>query len=162
MSSERKETLLFNTAVKVFESTAFAFVDPPSEEPAEAPSGDCSAYHIPFEGAFAGAILMKMPVELPALLASNMLGVEPDDPEVTEQSMEAMGELLNIICGNVLPLIAGPSEEFILFSPRAISEKYYKEFLDRKREEHPVTTRLTVEGFQVDLALVVYRWELVK
>lgn len=162
MCSEDKTTILYNTAARVFESTAFAFVDPPLPETEEALQGDCIAYHIPFEGAFAGAILMKMGAALPDILTSNMLATEPDDAETKDQSMEAMGELLNIICGNVLPLIAGPVEEFILFSPRAISEKYYQEFLDRKREENPVITNLIVEEVPVQVALVVYRWELVK
>ena len=48
-------------------------------------------------------------------LAANMLGVD-EAPGSAEQA-DALGELANVLCGNLLPAIAGEQHVFILEAP---------------------------------------------
>jgi CheY-specific phosphatase CheX len=52
-------------------------------------------------------------------VASSMLG--EDGPLELSEQYDAVCELANIVCGNVLPLIAGERAVFDLASPRVIA-----------------------------------------
>jgi hypothetical protein len=49
-----------------------------------------------------------------------MLGV--DEPPATAQQYDALGEIANVICGNLLPRIAGPQAVFQLSPPRLLDD----------------------------------------
>jgi hypothetical protein len=73
------------------------------------------AFHGPVEGRLVLSISGNV---LPSMVA-NMLGEEgAPGPEVME---DALGELANVICGNVLPGIAGGQETFHLDPPRPMA-----------------------------------------
>jgi CheY-specific phosphatase CheX len=108
------ETPLYKAAASTFEDLAMMF---PSRELDElqqvAPTetGVC----VRFAGPFAGRLEVHLTTALLPTLAANMLG----DDEATDESVarDALGELANVICGNVLPAIAGSKEVFHLSAP---------------------------------------------
>ena len=54
-------------------------------------------------------------------LAGNMLGMD-DDAEISEtEQQDALKEILNVICGNALPAIAGDQVEFSIDAPEVLS-----------------------------------------
>ncbi|MDM8539151.1 hypothetical protein QUF70_20550, partial [Desulfobacterales bacterium HSG17] len=48
----------------------------------------------------------------------NMLGIEEDETSTSEQQYDALKELLNVICGNLLPEIAGKEAIFKVGMPQ--------------------------------------------
>jgi hypothetical protein len=58
---------------------------------------------------------------MPAL-AANMLGVDEPPPPPADQR-DALGELANVLCGNLLPEIAGTEHVFLLAAPAPGDER---------------------------------------
>lgn len=70
---------------------------------------------VEFKGPLEGALEVRLTEDLVPELASNMIGFEEaPDPEVCR---DAVGELVNVICGNLLPELAGYSAVFDLTAP---------------------------------------------
>ena len=85
------------------ETTAFLFAEPgaqAADADADAPPPTFVAT-VAFEGAHSGALTVEFPARLMPVLAANVLG--EDDSPSDETQRDALGELANIICGNVLP-----------------------------------------------------------
>lgn len=74
-----------------------------------------------FSGPFRGALLLSASPELLEPLATNMLGLEDGVSPTQEQTQDAFKELLNVICGNLLPMIASPREVFDVCEPRVLA-----------------------------------------
>ena len=78
-----------------------------------------------------------------------MLGIE----EAPEHGvvLDAFGELTNVICGNVLPLVAGPEAVFDLDAPEVVSGSGASlEPLDSRATR----LRMGLEGGRTDLAFL--------
>jgi CheY-specific phosphatase CheX len=84
--------------------------------------------YVDFAGPFRGRIIVKIGSELLPVLAANMLGQE-ETPNL-DQQRDAQGEIANVICGNLLPMIAGteavfhiqPPQFFVAEDPRSAAE----------------------------------------
>jgi CheY-specific phosphatase CheX len=110
---------LLTAATSTFESLALLFAEvPPSGAQASAPL--THAVRVAFAGPCAGALDVAVSDDLAVALAANMLGLDPDavraDAGVRQ---DAVGELANVVCGNVLPLVAGREAVFHLAAPVA-------------------------------------------
>ena len=53
-------------------------------------------------------------------LAANMLGIDEDEEIEETQKHDALKEALNVICGNVLPAIAGRQAVFNIGAPEMV------------------------------------------
>lgn len=51
-------------------------------------------------------------------LAANFMGIEPDDPTAQQKSLDAFGEILNIVCGALLEDAYGDEAEFEMGVPQ--------------------------------------------
>lgn len=71
---------------------------------------------VAFEGPLHGSLALVLHGDLLPSLAANMLGT--DDVPAESLQQDALGELANVICGNVLPRIGGPAATFRLARPR--------------------------------------------
>jgi CheY-specific phosphatase CheX len=87
--------------------------------PPEAPSLSRVILAVDFGGAGRGALHLILPDSMIAPVASAMLG--EDGPLELSEQYDAVCELANIVCGNVLPRIAGERAVFDLASPRVIA-----------------------------------------
>ncbi len=108
---------LLTAATSTFESLALLFADvSPSAAQAAAPL--THAVSVSFVGPATGSLVVAVSDDVAVALAANMLGLDPDavhaDPALRR---DALGELANVVCGNVLPLVAGRGAVFHLAAP---------------------------------------------
>ncbi len=147
MSKELDETLL-NVARETFEQLAF-MLSMPDEEDAVAPSR--MAASVEFIGPLSGTLIVSVSEKMLPALLGNMLGLEMgDEPELGKQH-DALKELANVICGNLLPAIAGTEAVFTVHAPVLLSSKAVSETYDR--QEAAATTHLTLDEGETELGL---------
>lgn len=110
----RLDDALFACCTRVFEELTFALL---SAELAPNSMGTPTVgARITFAGPFRGELVLRLPrAVLPELVAA-MIG--EDEPPSDEAQRDALGEIANVICGNLLPLIAGREALFRLDAPR--------------------------------------------
>ena len=106
------EKTLYRTAAVIFEEMGFLL-----PIPGDAPIGDSPAAgaSVSFSGPFSGMLIVRVTRDALPVLSTNMLG-EPA-PADARVERDALGEVANVICGNVLPAIAGPDTVFHLKTP---------------------------------------------
>lgn len=95
------ESRLFETAATTLEQTCFLFLLP--DAPEGEPPLDEVAMYVDYDGPFRGRLAVSTGPEQNRVIASSMLGVR--DPGAIERA-DALGEVANIIGGNILPLLA--------------------------------------------------------
>lgn len=79
-----------------------AFISPLPAEAGALPPEDARLVEMQFACPRRGTARLVAGGAFGALLASNMLGVEPDSAEATQAAEDALRELLNIACGEVV------------------------------------------------------------
>lgn len=114
------ETELRQAAASTFEDLGFMF---PSDEMEDGQANleFEAASCVEFKGPFKGRLVVSISGKMMEDLASNMLG--QDEPPTVQQRFDALGEMTNIICGNVLPKIAGYKEVFNIDAPQFVDSK---------------------------------------
>lgn len=105
---------LVQAAASTFELLGFLVPDEEvTSEQEEMPLD--AACRVRFRGPISGALEMEVSGPVLAEFAGNMLG--SDGPPPRDVEMAALGEAANVICGNVLPAIAGSRAVFDLSAP---------------------------------------------
>jgi CheY-specific phosphatase CheX len=104
---------------EVFESLCFMLPAPVGSIPPEPETLSRVVLAVDFRGAGTGTLHLTLPDSMIAPVASSMLG--EDGPLELSEQYDAVCELANIVCGNVLPLVAGERAVFDLASPRVIA-----------------------------------------
>jgi CheY-specific phosphatase CheX len=66
-----------------------------------------------YAGPFVGWVRLTVPQRLLESLAETMLGA----PGTPEEQRDALGEVVNVICGNFLPRLAGSDAVFRVLAP---------------------------------------------
>ena len=105
-------------AERVFDTAAFL-----SSYPTQA--GELSAVDpvgatITFRGPHTGRLSLFVERQLLDTLVLNMLG-EPDDEDPAERCLDALKEVLNMICGNLLTMCYGEAAVFNLSPPEILT-----------------------------------------
>lgn len=103
----------------VFENLCFMMPAPRNSVPPDAEQASRVVLAVDFRGAGVGSLHLVLPEPMVAAVASAMLG--EDGPLELSEQYDAACELANIVCGNVLPLVAGERAVFDLSSPRVIA-----------------------------------------
>jgi len=117
--TETIEDSLANTAVETLEQLAFLFAFTDKEvEPQRIGASVTAA--ITFSGEFCGTLAMTISAEVLTELAANMLGIEEGET-TADQQHDALRELLNVLCGNLLPKIGGKQAIFDLKPPEIVT-----------------------------------------
>lgn len=148
MNNEISKTMS-RVAIDTLEQLAFIFSSPSEEIDMLTP--DATVASVPFSGPFSGRLMMKMDA-LPVLeLVSNMLGIEEDEID-SEQKFDAIKETLNILCGNLLPEIAGNQDIFNIKTPRIIPKE---ELIEDENEEAFAATGLSIDDEMCSIYLFV-------
>lgn len=106
------EKILYRKAVLIFEELGFLM---PNSDGGESRLDDCSTATVSFNGPFSGCLLVSVSQGILPVLASNMLGEQ--GAKVQSLQQDALCEIGNIICGNVLPAIYGFKPVFHLDAP---------------------------------------------
>ncbi|NGP87418.1 chemotaxis protein CheX [Fodinibius halophilus] len=118
--SENYKNKIHDIAVNTFEVTCYMFPleewemedDPITEVPKD---GIQSV--VGFNGAAEGEMVITPTQELLTAIAANMLG---EDSPSDEQKSGALGEIANIICGNLVPIFASNDKICYLDPPKII------------------------------------------
>lgn len=143
--NHNKNKLLTESAVDVLEKVAFLF---PIPIEGQMPDGDSAidehttCVGMTFRGPSSGKLFICLPDSLMLLIAANMLGVDEDDPDAEQKSLDATKEVLNIICGNLLPKIYGEKSGFHFSTPYIVEniegEIFENEYFDISETEFDV------------------------
>jgi CheY-specific phosphatase CheX len=132
------------------ERLAFLFAFPDdgrSHEGTESVMTGC----VEFSGFFSGSLVVHVSSSIIPELASNMLGLEDDAEISVEAQQDAFKELANVICGNLLPAIAGDLAEFSIGYPKILSAPEARELI---RGDDPTgVVRLLLEDGYCDVSL---------
>jgi CheY-specific phosphatase CheX len=108
---------LFKAACGVFEELTFMLASRELDEVQSAAPFDLAGA-VEFQGPMNGTLLVGLYGPLIASIAGNMLG-EMELP-TEDQQKDAMKELTNILCGNLMPQLAGNEAVFKIGVPRVL------------------------------------------
>jgi len=149
MNDQLKE-ILYQVAAETLEKLAFIFAFP-EDKRADIDFDSTVAASVSFAGPFSGILVLILSEETLPELAGNMLGIEEEIP--LSQQHDALQELLNVICGNLLPAIAGRQEIFNIDVPIIVAKGENTEFSNGR---NPTSlAKLELENGQVDLLLFI-------
>lgn len=144
---------LMSVAQGVMEQAAFLTTDPAEIAPADAAVEGNLCAAMDFSGEFAGTIAMMVDESIASSLAANMLGLDEGDPLARLRNGDALGEILNMICGNLLPEIAGSGPVFNLGSPRPLTGGEYAALVGGFKGEKLTRLAFTVEERQAEIVM---------
>lgn len=113
--SSTTEQYLSRTTAETFENLALIFADR-ELNPEQASSPLDVTVSVDFRGPQVGRLVLKASARVLPSVAANMLGGDPSRSAALQR--DALGELANVICGNVLPMVAGADAMFRLSAPR--------------------------------------------
>ena len=148
MNKKVKNTMS-RVAIETLEQLAFIFSSPSEKNDILTP--DATVASVPFSGPFSGRLTIKIDTSPVLELVANMLGVDENEID-SEQKDDAIKETLNILCGNLLPEIAGSHEIFHIKTPRIISKD---ELFESEKEEAFAATTLSIDDEMCSLYLYV-------
>ena len=102
----------------VLERMAFMFGESVDADELPQCSGTFYLTEMSFTGALEGTLSLAVPVEMCMEIAANVLGVDLDADFAQQESCDALKEVLNVTCGNLLTAIAGEEPIFDLEPPQ--------------------------------------------
>jgi CheY-specific phosphatase CheX len=140
-------SLLTQTTASTFEDLAFLC---PTGEPDDAQRAQplSVAVVVSFSGAVLGELVLELTPALLPEIAASMLG---DGGDISLQVQnDALGEIANVICGNIVPSVAGVRAVIALSAPRIVDATHLK------RGAAQAETELGVSGGRVRARLFVY------
>lgn len=149
MKEAIKDTL-YRVGVEVLEKIAFVFSFT-EDERENMSAGNAVTARVTFSGLFTGSLVMRISDSILPELTGNMLGLDDSEETTREQQHDAVKELINVICGNLLPAIAGKSMVFNVDTPIIVPED---ETTDNTNQVSVARLSLEEEG-QCDLILYV-------
>ena len=121
------ENVLKEASIKTFEDTCFMYLVPELKDEQKKHPLEAAA-EVKFKGDSSGHLILAVTGDLFSAIAKNMLSCE--SPTVL-QKKDALGEVANIICGNVIPSLERTSKEgYKIHSPKFFGKD------DMKKEEH--------------------------
>ncbi len=142
--------LLDRVGNEIFESLAFilpAWEDEPQDAEENRPR---TMALIAFAGPFEGRVALSVPTDMLPEIGANMLGLDFGEVPPVEQQRDALGELLNVICGNLLPDLADADAIFHVQAARILDDA---EDAAPDTASAVATAGLNLEGGRVELAL---------
>lgn len=144
------EKFLIESTVKTLEDLCFMYQEPELKDAQE---------NLPLEAAaevkfrsddFTGKLLIETRGGLFSAIATNILSI--DDPN-TKQKKDALGEIANIICGNVVPSLGEGGREYKIEPPISLNKN---DLLKEERRKEPVAEiTLNFNDGRADIKLFV-------
>jgi CheY-specific phosphatase CheX len=149
-------SVLGKVFVRVLEDYAFLFGDLLQEGAPPPAPGPYLRVAMAFKGPFVGTLTMATPRDFGIQVAANVLGLEVDDPQTENAALDAVKELLNVTCGNLLTSLAGEEPVFDLTIPEvnAIVDAEWAAAPEAPNtvaflvEEWPVFLNITIDGVE--------------
>ena len=105
------KNILAVVTTETLEKLAFLFAFPDGERRKDGPAPAMTG-RVEFNGYFSGSLIIRISQGTAAELATNMLGLDDDSVISDEEQQDAFKEMLNVICGNLLPAMVDDQVEF--------------------------------------------------
>lgn len=142
------------TFLDVVEQLTFMFGDPEDKNTLDTEAVEFTRGRMSFVGDLAGTLTLAVPSAITVDIAANILGLEPEDLADDAVLDDALGEMLNVVCGHVIMALIGTDADFKLQSPEVeiVSEPSLVEmltdpdFVGFNLDENPVLLGLTTES----------------
>ena len=125
--NKKHEEILIKVSCDIFEKLSFMFGEVIDLDEAESDSDLFIKADMSFKWEKDGTVEIIVPSELAESLAKNILGIDESDNLDQVSPHDALKELLNTICGRLLPAIFGDENIFDLYPPQT-SEINYEEW----------------------------------
>ncbi len=148
--------VLHRVFCEVAERMAFLFCESPEADASCEPPPEIIGALMTFAGPLRGELRIATVPEVCREVASNVLGVEPDDEAAERASADALKELLNVTCGRILTELAGEEPVFDLSVPE-VSEMSEDEWT--RLGESASSILLMVDEYPIRLTLSVDEME---
>ena len=117
---QQLKSIIAATANDTLEKLAFLFAFTDDEWSDDQPESMVTG-RVAFNGHFSGFLMIQLSTEVIPELACNMLGLDDEDEISDAEQQDALKEILNVICGNVLPAISGDQVEFNIDAPEILT-----------------------------------------
>lgn len=101
----------------IMESLAFMFGEMVDKTEVEAPAANLVKAVMTFSGPNSGSIAIAVPETVCPEIAANVLGLDAEEDIDPADALDALKEVLNVICGHVLTRMAGTEPVFDLSIP---------------------------------------------
>lgn len=147
MNSRPLDDTLHRVAAETIEELALMFLVP-QEDASVSPADSRKTVRVAFTGPFRGELVVTAPESLLSQLAANMLGLAESEEVRPGYGEDALKELANVVCGNLLPAIAGPGPVFRVGAPCMPDDD-----ASLDTEESTAEARVYVEGGAIELTL---------
>ncbi len=99
---QNRNDVLRGVFSSILENMAFMFADAAEEEEIFDAGAPYVRAEMTFQGPTKGTIAIAVPEAMCPELAGNILGIDPEDEMIAARPHDALKELLNVTCGNVL------------------------------------------------------------
>ena len=142
--SDQNNEILARVATNTLEQLAFLFSFPDDGQ-VEPDVESAVAARVLFSGPFRGALVITVSAQVLSELTANMLGVDSEDETTTEQRDDALKETINVICGNLLPAVAGRQAVFDIDAPEIITEREAIKEAVEKYDGLPLTSKVNLD-----------------
>lgn len=144
------DTILRQVAEDTFAAMAFILPLDDQEQSSAEDGARRMVAQVAFSGPFDGRLVLSIDRRMLPAMAANMLGLPDADSTPVGTQVDALGELLNVICGSLLPQITGPQELFRVRAPQVIEDGNAETDGDTPPEAQ---VRLRLESGSADLTL---------
>lgn len=143
---QQKTATLAAIFSEVLANLAFMFNDDEAADPS--PGELWFETHIGYRGSERGMLYLRCTMEFASLLASNLLGVDPQDEDAEAKAIDSVKEFMNIVCGQLITTWYGDDEVFDLTIPETTA---LAETPELNVEDNDNLTTMSVEGHRVQL-----------
>ena len=116
------KNILAVVTTETLEKLAFLFAFPDDERSKDGPAPAMTG-RVEFNGYCSGSLMMRISQGSAAELTTNMLGLDDDSVISDEEQQDAFKEMLNVICGNLLPAVVDDQVEFSIGPPVVLVEE---------------------------------------
>lgn len=150
--NEKTNYVISKVVAETLEKLAFMFAS--SYDPEDSTEEDpATGVSVSFTGPFSGTLGMKVSGEVLSEIAVNMLGVDDEDDIAHGEKDDALKETINVICGNILPVIGGKQAVFNIDVPEIIPEGEDVKVKDGEKLVSDI--KLSLDEGRCDLVLFV-------
>ena len=150
------ENVLKESTIKTFEDICFIYQVPELKDDQKNLALEAAA-EVKFRGNFTGKLVIETRGGLFSAIAANMLS---NDVPNAQQKKDALGEIANIICGNVVPSLGRSEPEYKIEGPRCLNKD---DLLKEEKQEKPLAEiALNFNQGRADIKLFVNNYSATK
>ncbi len=149
MSNNISSEQLARITMSILEEAAFIFAEPADPPPPF--EGEVIEAKVTLEGPCRGLLLLSAAPEFAINAAANLLGIEPDEANNPAIGSDAIGELLNIISGQVIEGLIGSQQTCKLSVPQVLRVSASQHEKNQKENDACISL-ITEDGYRLDIA----------